>query len=141
MYNNKDERISMVIRLLKIIKLKKELSVPAEAIHEPGVLSGYTCPRCGRHHCIHDFCLACGQRLAYDYAPHSYIIKRYSDVDEMCEKMDEVFNELITNNEAYREFVQQGENGFGSKFESLKNQRQKCKIMLSDLTNNERQKE
>lgn len=120
----------MIIKFIKIKKLESELSIPAEAIREKGVLNGYTCPRCGKRHCIYDFCLACGQRLSYDYAPQSKFIKRFKDVDEMCEKLDS-----IPLDEYDRKMIEQYKKLTGKDSESIKSKREKCKIELSDLIN------
>lgn len=125
------QKIKMIVRLIKIRRLKSELSVTKEAIHEPGALMGYTCPRCGQKHCIYDFCLSCGQRLSYDYNPKSKYIKRFKDVDEMCKK----FDDLALESEFYKEMKSQQFQITGEKYLSLKDKREKCKIELSDLIN------
>lgn len=117
------QKIKKLIRFIKRTKLKKELSIPIEAIHEKGVLSGYTCPRCGMKHCIYDFCLACGQRLSYDYSTKSKHIKRYKDVDEMVEKLSN-----IPLNSYDIKMIEQYELLTGEKPETIKEKRARYKI-------------
>ena len=101
-----------MIKIIKRIKLKRELSKPREAIRIGGALKGYSCPRCGQEHCIYDFCLACGQRLSYDYSNRGLF--RFKDVDEMCEKLDIANKQLNPN----------------GNITSLVEERKKCKIDL-----------
>lgn len=107
---------------IKLRKIKKALSIPMEATREAGALNGYTCPRCGKEHCIYEYCLACGQKLYYDYAPIYF--HNFKDVDEMCEKLDYENSQLNPNIE----------------LSSLSEERKQCKIDLSDLIKNDKTK-
>lgn len=47
-------------------KMKQLLNKPMLAIRECGLLSGYTCPRCGNRHVKEPYCRNCNQMLIYD---------------------------------------------------------------------------
>lgn len=48
-------------------KIKKRLlNSPMLAIRESGLLSGYTCPKCGNRHVREPHCRKCNQMLIYD---------------------------------------------------------------------------